>query len=277
MNTISFMSANYVAREVGYHLDEGWMQGDAATNAYFSPLETFGERFDTMLAGVSALGFGAIDLWTAHLNPAWATPEHFVIARDKLAKNGLTVSALAGAFGDTLEEFTRSCEVAKAVGAYAFGGGAGVLKTHPAETVALLKEYGLKLGLENHPEKTPAELLARIGDGGDGTIGAALDTGWFATQGFPPAEAITALAPHLVAIHLKDIKAPRAEKTGFMLIDMGHETCMLGEGICDIPACVAALKAANYTGSIAVEHEPEEFNPDADCRESLTRLKSWLA
>ena len=41
MNTISFMSANYVARQVNYQMTEGWMQGDAAPNAYFRPLDTF--------------------------------------------------------------------------------------------------------------------------------------------------------------------------------------------------------------------------------------------
>ena len=33
MTTLSFMTANYVARETGYHVTEGWMQGDDAVNA----------------------------------------------------------------------------------------------------------------------------------------------------------------------------------------------------------------------------------------------------
>lgn len=36
MNVLSFISANYVARETGYHMPGGWMEGDAATNAWFS-------------------------------------------------------------------------------------------------------------------------------------------------------------------------------------------------------------------------------------------------
>ena len=31
MNMISFMTANYVARQIGYNMTEGWMQGDNAT------------------------------------------------------------------------------------------------------------------------------------------------------------------------------------------------------------------------------------------------------
>ena len=56
--------------------------------------------------------------------------------------------------------------------------------------VGKLKEYGLKLGIENHPEKNPGELLAKIGDGGEGTIGAAVDTGWFGTHSYDAAKAL---------------------------------------------------------------------------------------
>jgi hypothetical protein len=70
MTTISFMTANYVARQLGYHMTGGWDQGDKATNAYFRPLESFPERFEALLEEISELGFTAIDLWQAHLNPA---------------------------------------------------------------------------------------------------------------------------------------------------------------------------------------------------------------
>ena len=41
MNTISFMTANYVAREIGYNMTKGWMEGDDATNAFFAPIDTY--------------------------------------------------------------------------------------------------------------------------------------------------------------------------------------------------------------------------------------------
>ena len=82
--TLSFMSANYVARLLGYHMTEGWMQGDAATNQHFQPLATFEERFEEIVRDIQAMGFRAMDLWTAHLNPAWATPAHVDAARKVL-------------------------------------------------------------------------------------------------------------------------------------------------------------------------------------------------
>ena len=79
------MSANFLAKEAGYALTGGWAQGDRTTNAAFAPPEQFAARFEELLSRVSAMGFLALDLWTAHLNPAWATATHIAIARELLA------------------------------------------------------------------------------------------------------------------------------------------------------------------------------------------------
>ena len=81
---LSFMSANYVARELGYGMADQWGPFDDATNAAFEPLESFGARFDALLVSITDIGFDAIDLWFGHLNWRWATPDHVVIARDAL-------------------------------------------------------------------------------------------------------------------------------------------------------------------------------------------------
>src|ERR687886_1421464 len=80
-NPISFITANYVARELGYNMTGGWGQGDHATNEHFRPIETFAGRFEELLRDVRAMGFEAIDLWNAHLNWAWATDAHIATAR----------------------------------------------------------------------------------------------------------------------------------------------------------------------------------------------------
>ena len=63
--TLSFMSANYVAKELGYGAADEWGPFDDATNAAFEPLETFPARFDALLASITGIGFDAIDLWFA--------------------------------------------------------------------------------------------------------------------------------------------------------------------------------------------------------------------
>ena len=98
---ISFMSANYVARQLNYHMTEGWAQGDKATNDYFSPVQTFGARFEKILLDVRAMGFEMIDIWLAHLHWRWVTDEHVVVAQELLTRHRLKVASLAGGFGET--------------------------------------------------------------------------------------------------------------------------------------------------------------------------------
>jgi len=265
MNLVSFMSANFVARQLNYHMTEGWGQGDRATNDYFRPVETFAERFAAMVQEVRAMGFTAIDLWTGHLNPQWATAQHVAIAQEQLANCELRVASLAGGFGNTKEEFEHSCRLAVAMGTTVLGGNAGLLKTDRPLLIALLKAHGVRLGIENHPEKTAQELLDKIGDGGDGVIGAAVDTGWFGTQGFDVVLALVELRNHLFHVHCKDVLAVGA-----------HETCRFGKGIVPIERCVETLQRIGYTGAISVEHEPDHFDPTADVRASLRLLQRWL-
>ncbi len=266
MNPISFMTANFVAREVGYSMTEGWRQGDNASNAYFQPIATFPQRFEELLLAVGAMGFDALDLWTAHLNPEWATSDHIGVARDLLRQHGLKVVSLAGAFGHTVGEFEAACGLAAALDVSLLAGVAPLLDHDRQAAVAILQAHGIRLGLENHPEKTPEDMLARIGDGAEGVIGTALDTGSYATHSYDAVTAIEKLAGHLVHIHLRDVLAPGEE-----------ESCRLGAGCVPLAACVATLQRLAYAGPICIEHNPAYYDPTEDCRASLAMLRGWLA
>ncbi len=268
MNPISFMSANFVARQLNYQLSGGvanWMDGDRATQEYFRPIETYAERFDALLTEVVALGFGAIDIWLAHLHPQWATPDHIAIAKVLLEKHELSVPSLAGGFGTTMAEFSMSCRIANELGATVLGGGTALLPKERAAVIEILREHGMRLGIENHPEKTPQELLRKIGDDAPDVIGACVDTGWFGTQGYDAADALDELGEAVFYVHLKDVS-----KMG------GHETCRLGEGVVPIQECVMILQKLGYTGALSIEHEPFDFDPREDCRLGLARLQKWL-
>ncbi len=259
------MSANYVARQLGYNMTNGWGQGDGATNDYYRPVETFRERFGEFLSSIRLMGFDAVDLWTAHLNWAWATAEHITIAVDLLRAYKLRVASLAGAFGSTPSEFESACKLAVAVQTQILGGGAALLTSDRAAVVALLKQYKLKFAIENHPEKTPEAMLEKIGDGGQGTIGTALDTGWYGTQGYDAVQAVQKLGKHIFHVHLKDVIAVG-----------GHETCRFGRGCVLVGACVRALEEIGYRGDYSVEHEPEKFDPTGDCVASAAMLRNWV-
>lgn len=265
MNAISFVTANYVARQVGYQMTEGWGQGDKATNDYFRPLETFAGRFEQILVDIKALGFDTVDIWTAHLHWSWARPDHYAAAHDLLAKHGLRVSSLAGGFGATPDEFDASCRAAVALGTTILGGMTPMLADDREYVIDTLYKYKLKLAIENHPEKTPHEVLDKIGDGGDGTIGTAVDTGWYGTQGYDAAKAIEELGTYVFAVHLKDVR------------EVGtHHTCQFGQGVVPIEGCVQALKKTGYQGAITIEHEPEDHDPTEEVRASVAMLRQWL-
>jgi len=275
-NVISFMGANYVARQVGWHMPGGWMQGEDAVTAWFSPLATFPGRFDELLLSAKALGFGAFDVWIAQLNWSWATEGHLEAARDLLKRRAIAVPSMAGDFGATRDELRRACRVAQAVGASILSGGTPLLSEQRGALAAELRAHGLRLAVENHVDKTPEELLRRMGPGDEDVIGAAADTGWFGTQGYDAARALDALAGRLFHVHLKDVKARRPEKSGFQLIDMGHETCRLGAGIVPVAECLRVLGRRGYEGPIAIEHEPEDFDPSEDCRAGLLYVRQLM-
>lgn len=257
---IALMTANFVARETGWAM-HGWGHGDRETNAAFAPLETFAERFGALLSDVRELGFETIDLWGAHLSPEWATGEHVALAREALEAHGIRVATYGAWVGPG--NVARACELARAVGTDVIGAG---FSGEARVLAPVLRSHGVVLAIENHPEKAPAEVLAKI-RAGEGTMGATVDTGWWATQGYDPARAIEELGPHVRHVHLKDVLHEGEP----------HETCPWGEGIVDVEACVRALRRLGYAGAYTVEHEPEDHDPGEEIREMRARLEGWLA
>ena len=68
-------------------------------------------------------------------------------------------------------------------------------------------------------------MLAKIGDGGQGTIGTVVDTGWYATQGYDAVEAVKRLGKHIFHMHLKDVSGVGK-----------HDTCHYGRGCVPVGA-----------------------------------------
>jgi sugar phosphate isomerase/epimerase len=259
VNVIAFTTANLVARETGWAM-HGWGHGERETNERFRPLETFARRFDELLTDVRALGFATIDLWGAHLSPDWATEEHVAAAREVLAAHGVTVTTYATWLH--APNVLRACELALALGTDLIGAG---FSGEAAALAPVLRAHGVTLAIENHPERTPAELLAKV-DAGGGTMAATVDTGWWATHGCDPVRAIEELGEHVAHVHLKDVLHEGEP----------HETCRWGEGVVDVEACVRALRRIGYDGALTVEHEPEDHDPSEAIGAMRKRLEDWL-
>jgi sugar phosphate isomerase/epimerase len=261
---ISFMGANYVAKELGYGAADEWGPFDVATNAAFEPLETFPARFDELLTSITGIGYDTIDLWFAHLNWRWATPEHVAIAREALARRGVRVVAFAGGIGDTVADVVAACRLANDLDVDLIAGLGGIVHTDREAAAAVLDAHGVRFGLENHPERTPAEVLAAIGDAS--SLGAAVDTGWWATQGYDPVDAIRELSDRLFHVHLKDVEEPGT-----------HVSCMYGEGCANVAGCVEKLLAIGYHGPVSVEHEPYDRDPTDECARMLVLVQKQLS
>lgn len=264
-NSIVFNTANFAYRQAGYPGVNDWGLACRTTRLHLTPVETYGERFDAIVAEVQALGFDTLDLWSEHLALRWLTPEHIEIAAGVLERRGVRVLSMAGGFGTTVEELDRTCRIARRLGARILGGAIDFLNTDRRAAVEKLEEYDLVFGLENHPEKTPEELLEKAGDPAGGRIGVCVDTGWFASQGYDAAEAIRKLGDRIVNVHLKDVLRPGT-----------HETCRYGRGVVGIRRCLGALKEIGYSGPIDIEHEPEGFDPEADILASKAMLEQWM-
>ena len=262
---LSFMSANYVAKELGYGAADEWGPFDEATNAAFEPLEAFARRFDELLATIAGSGFDAIDLWFAHLNWRWATPDHVAVARAALERHEVRVVSLAGGVGSTTDDLAAACRLANDLDVDLIAGMGEVVRRDREGAAAVLREHGVRFGLENHPEKTPQEVLDAIGDDAD-VFGAAVDTGWWATQSYDPVAAIDELSDRLFHVHLKDVEALGT-----------HVTCMHGEGCANVTGCVDKLLAIGYSGPVSIEHEPYDRDPTAECVRMLARIREQLA
>src|SRR5437867_5152642 len=151
MPPVAFMTANYVARETGWAMRD-WGHGDTATQERFKPLDTYEERLDEIFASARALDFHTIDLWGAHLGAEWASDEHLAIAQDLLARHELRVAHYATWM--TASNAERACELALGVGTNLIGAG---FSGEPKALVGALHDHDVRLAVENHPEKTPAE------------------------------------------------------------------------------------------------------------------------
>ena len=267
MRTVSFITANYVARALRYASPPDWMANDAATVQAASP-----DAFLQIVQDIVTAGFDAIDIWTAHCH--WLhhdRDDYLEQVKGFCSQFDLTITSYAGGFdAKTVDDVDRPFKFMKRLGAPLFAGGIRGMSS-PAELCTVVNDachrYNARWACENHPEKTIGELLARVDEGRHDRIGVALDTGWCGTQGMDVLDATKCLIDlgKLFIVHLKDVNAPGK-----------HDTCTLGDGIVPCEKVVRYLVESNWQGNISIEHEPYDHDPTAEIETSLERVRQWL-
>ena len=264
----AFITASYVARELGFAAKPlVWGEADRATrDAFHGP--DFAAKFDDLCGRAAGLGFRAIDIWVAHLDPLRASDGMVDEAVAILNRHGLRVVAYTAGLGRpdvTRQQAERIYTVARAIGAPLLG--VGLHPDNARLAFDLGKEYGIRYAIENHPEKTPQELLARIGPYGE-VIGVTQDTGFWGMFGYDAAAATHELKDHLFHMHLKQMKQlPGGE----------WECSAYDDGVVDIRGVVEALKAIGYRGAVSVEIETGDHDPTPLIAHSRELLNAWLA
>jgi len=245
---VVFNTANLVARVTGYRYQlSHWMDQHNKTIA-----ATDEAAWRAICKEIAAAGWKAVEVWEAHAAPEALDEAKARLWKRILDEHGLTPVAYAGGLRP---ETLRIC------GRLGIPHVDGGLREHtPEKATALCREHGIRFNIENHPEKSAGEILAKIG-GGNEWLGVCIDMGWLGTQGVSGPAVIKTCGPLVRHTHVKDVKA--AGK---------HETCLLGDGVADVGGCLAALRDVNYAGWYSWEDEPEDRNP----LDSAVRNREWI-
>lgn len=245
---IAFNTANLVARFTNYHYElKNWGEQHQKTVAM-----TDEAAWDAICRDIAQAGFSAVELWEAHAAPESLTQAKALRWKRILEEHKLRPIAYAGGLRPETVQVCQWLEIPHIDG--------GLRGQTPEQATALCRDSGIRFNLENHPEKTAAEALAKIG-GGNEWLGLCVDTGWFGTQGADVPREIRTAGKLVRHTHIKDVKAAD-----------GHETCLLGQGVVNVAGCLSALREIGYTGWYSWEDEPEDRNP----LDSAVQNRQWL-
>jgi sugar phosphate isomerase/epimerase len=245
---VAFNTANLVARVSGYRYAlASWMEQHKKTIA-----ATDEAAWRGICEEIAKAGFEAVEVWEAHAAPESLDAAKTRAWRKILEEHRLTPVAYAGGVRK------ETLRIAADMGIPHVDG--GLRDNTPEQATALCREHGVKFNIENHPEKSAAEILGKIG-GGNEWLGVCIDTGWLGTQSVDGPAVIKACAPFVRHNHIKDVKAKDK-----------HETCLLGEGSANVAGCIEAFRAIGYAGAWSWEDEPEDRNPF----DSAVRNREWI-
>jgi sugar phosphate isomerase/epimerase len=245
---VAFVTANLVARVSNYRFELAH-RGEQHKKTVTATDEA---AWRAICVEIAATGFRAVEIWEAHAAPEVMDRQRAAARKAILEEHGLRSIGYGGGLS------RKTLEICQWLGIPQINGFIGDNK--PEEATRLCREMGVRFNVENHPQKNAAEILNVVG-GGNEWLGVCVDTGWLATQGASGPEVIRTCGKLVRHAHIKDVKAAGA-----------HQTCLLGEGVAQVAACIATLKGIGYSGWYSWEDEPEDRNPF----DSAVRNRRWI-
>jgi len=102
------------------------------------------------------------------------------------------------------------------------------------------------------------------------------DNGNIALGGEDPAVSFTRCAPHVAHAHFKDWDRMLPGQGREGLDGRHYVSALIGEGIVDHKSCLAAMKAAGYTGYINIEYEGNKYPADEGTRRAAKCLHGLI-
>ena len=137
------------------------------------------------------------------------------------------------------------------------------------EALCRLRATGVTLAIENHdrfPVSTLADIMEQVADP---LVGICLDTVNSFGALESPEVVVSALAPYVVNVHIKDFLVQRApHRMGFEITG-----APAGEGRLDIPALLHRLQGGSHDPNAILELWPP---PEADYAATVVKEKRWL-
>lgn len=197
-----------------------------------------------------------------------------VIARMKehLARHGIRPVNYGVVHGRDEAEWRRIFEFARKLDLYA-------VTTEDVDKLDLLerlaREYDIRVGIHNHPRRpndpdyrvwSPTNVLEMVRNR-DPRLGAAADTGHWATSGIVPLEGLRLLAGRIVSVHLKDRTA-----IGRLTTDVPY-----GAGVVNVGALLEELRRQGFAGNISIEYETKWENNVPDVAQCIGFFRGYAA
>ena len=232
---------------------------------------------DRMIAAMTSIGLGSVELWDGHLDPVKTTEAGFKAARRKLNEAGITVSAYCANFpADATDEHL----------ARAFRGagllGTNVMTTSTEQPViprleTLCRKHRIRMGLHNHwlgdewfkgdksiNFESPAD-WARALDGRSEYLGINLDIGHFSASGYDSVAYFREHFDRIFSLHIKD-----RDK------DAAHTYRKFGEGATPIAEVLRLARERRFRYAANIEYEMDEKDPTEGVRHSFEYVKRIL-
>lgn len=147
------------------------------------------------------------------------------------------------------------------------------------ESAAFARQMGVTLTVENFPgAKSPFVISSDVLEAVREVPGLQLtfDNGNVLTGAEDPAESFRKCAKHIIHAHFKDWTI-REDGRIAGLDGRQYRSALIGEGIVDHRSCLAAMRAAGYTGFINIEYEGDDYPADDAVRKATCYLRECLA